>query len=189
MFSGASAEFLARGYTVWRFPSPLTQRKAALASTCIVATLMSFPLAACQPFTPATQAAPGPYFPVIRTPLPSGSPTPPALAYTVGAWPANSSPAQGAQVTIYVSFRNGGTPVPGGVATVRVHYPGTTQDFSGGRTSGSGYAAINVAGSSSSRPVLVDVYVSYQGQTYTATTSFTPMPGGAFAPQSTPQGD
>ncbi len=91
-------------------------------------------------------------------------------------------------MTIYVSFRNAGIPVAGGVATVRVHYPGAAQDFSGGRTSGSGYTAINVAGSSSSKPVLVDVYVSYQGQTYSATTSFTPTPGGALAPQSTPQG-
>jgi hypothetical protein len=140
-----------------------------------VVSVFGLTLAACGPLTlPTTQAAPGASYPVIRTPV-NLTPTVPPLAYTVGAWPSNSSPYLGAPVTVYVSFRNGGSPVGGGQAYVTVHYPGSYLSFGPAYTGGDGYTGIPVPGSAAPTPIVVDVSVSYLGQTYTTTTGFTPI--------------
>ncbi len=143
---------------------------------------LSLLLAACGPIS---QAAPSQtYFPVIHAPSAGDTPTPGPLTYTVGAWPSNSAPAPYGQVTIYVSFRNEGVPVAGAAASVTVQYPGHWRSFGSVKTDHSGFAAIVVPvggvlavnHGSGEQSVLVNVQVNYQGQSYQATTNFTPLP-------------
>lgn len=140
-------------------------------------------LSACNPLQPTTQAQAGPNLPVIQTPAGSTTPTPGPLQYTVGAWPSNYTPAVGDTVTIFVSFRDAGAPIKGAAATAIAYYPGS-HGIGGGPvvTDSQGYAAIDMpvnglAGTTGQtrQTVQVRVTVSYQGQTYQATTNFTPL--------------
>lgn len=141
-------------------------------AVAIVIAALSIGLVACGT---QTQAASGNYFPVIRAPVVDGSPTPGPLIYTVGTWPSNSSPLPTDLVTIYVSFRNEGKPVAGAQAFVQV---GDIQTLGPRATDSNGYAAFTAffAGAQPGRPVTVTARVSYHGQTYENTTTFTPIP-------------
>jgi hypothetical protein len=147
-------------------------QQSARVALLVVLTLC---LAACGP---VSHAEPGSYFPVIRAPVATISPTPGPLTYTVGAWASNSSPLPTDQITIYVSFRNAGTPVAGGDASIQVNLPQGTQSFGPTATDASGYAAFTVyfANARPGRPVIVNATVSYEGQVYQGTTTFAAMP-------------
>lgn len=143
---------------------------------------LSVTLAACGPIL---QAAPSQsYLPGIHAPPASGTPTPGPLAYTVGAWPSNSAPPPNGQVTIYVSFRDVGAPVAGGHVSVTVQYVGRSRTFGPVSTKSDGLAAISVPvggplainAGSREQSLQVRVKVVYQGQSYMATTNFTPLP-------------
>jgi hypothetical protein len=138
----------------------------ALGAACIL-------LAACGP---ATWAAPGAYYPVIRTPVSEKTPTPQAPTYSVGAWPSDSTPGTDGTVVIYVAFHHVGTPAAGARVTLAVRYPNAWKGYGPALTDVGGYAALRVsyADPFRGRPVQVTVRVTYQGQTYLTTTSFTP---------------
>ena len=146
-------------------------------------TIVILACGACSPSFPDTQAAPEQSLPAIRTPNTRLTPTVPPLSYTVGAWPSNSAPAAGSSVKIFVSFRDAGAPVAGGHVSVVAHYPGRTISFGPFATGSDGYTAlaVPVGGIVMAGPghtpasVLVDVYVSYQGQTYSTVISFAPL--------------
>lgn len=136
---------------------------------------------------PLTQAEAGPYYPVIRTPTGPTTPTPGPLTYTVGVWPSDSTPPPGGAITIFVSFRNAGKPVPGasvsGVAFYQSHAGARSIGVGPRLTDRQGYASLALPVGNALSPVgktdktvLVTVTVSYEGQTYQATTNFTPLP-------------
>jgi hypothetical protein len=133
-------------------------------------------LAACAQFT-ASQ--PGPYYPAIGT---AASPTPTVapLGYTLAAWPSNSGPPAGAPVGIIVAFRNAGAPVAGATASLVVQAANADagQPYGPLATNASGYAGFTLsgAGEAPNLPMLVQVTVTYLGQTYSAVTEFTPAP-------------
>lgn len=144
------------------------------AAVALVAVL-ALCIAACGP---VSHAEPGSYFPVIRTPAATISPTPGPPTYTVGTWTSNSSPLPTDQITIYVSFRNAGTPVAGGEASIQMNLPRGTQSYGPIATDSRGFAAFTVyfTGARPARPVIVTAIVSYEGQVYQNTTSFAAMP-------------
>lgn len=148
----------------------------------LVCGVLSVALAAC---APTSQAAPSQrYLPVIHAAPTTSTPTPGSLTYTVGAWPSNSAPAPNGRVTIYVAFRDAGAPVAGGKVSVTIHYAGQWRAFGPAWTNGGGLAAISVPVGgmltinlgSHEQSVAVSAQVVYHGETYQASTSFTPVP-------------
>ena len=131
-------------------------------------------LAACAQYT---TAQPGPYYPDLGgQPSPTTTLTP--IGFTVASWPANSEPGAGEATTIYVAFHDAGSPVAGAQVTLSAQSGESTQPYGPRDTSASGYAVFVLSGLSErpNQPVLVQVTVTYEGQTYTATTDFTPAP-------------
>jgi hypothetical protein len=136
-----------------------------------------------------TPARAGPVFPAIRTPTGTRAPTPGPLTYTVGAWPSDSTPRVRGTVTIFVSVRDGGAPVQDATVMVEALYPGS---LAGGArsvmagpssTNREGYAAVGMPVGPAPAPVnttqqtvQVAVTVTLQGNSYRATTNFTPLP-------------
>lgn len=144
----------------------------ALAAVCGTALV----LAACGQFTTAD---PGPYYPAIgaaSTPTATVAP----LGYTVAAWATNSGPPAGSPVGIVVAFHDAGLPVPGAQVSLSVVPAGsyTSQSYGPLTTNATGYAGFTLSGEGDQPdlPMLVQVSVTYQGQTYTASTEFTPSP-------------
>jgi hypothetical protein len=126
---------------------------------------------------PQTEAAPGQYYPVIVTPTNDSTPTPDALSYVVGAWPSDAAPPPSGTVIIYVEFHDGQVPVPGAEATIDVFLPSGVWGYGPALTNSSGLARFLVRYSAFvGRAILVEAHVSYQGQTYDASTSFAPAP-------------
>lgn len=148
----------------------LPVRLCALGAGGVVALV----LAGCGQFT---TAQPGPYYPNLGA-LPSPTATLAPAGYTVAAWPANSEPSTSADNTIYVAFRDAGSPVPGAQVTLYAQTGGSAQSYGPRDTGASGYAAFTLSGLAerANRPVLVQVSVTFQGQNFTATTDFTPAP-------------
>jgi len=113
---------------------------------------------------------------VLHTPV--LSPTPTAPPYTIGAFANNLSPGLSDTVTIYVIFHLNGKPAGG--ASVNLYFHSYTSNGSGGpidqlnnqvggeQTADDGWAAFRVTYTNlpDQEQVLVDVTVSYQGQTY-----------------------
>lgn len=120
---------------------------------------------------------------------PSLSPTPTAPPFTIGAFTSNPSPGTSDTVTIYVIFHLGGKPQGQAGVSLYFHtYGGGGIDQlnsqAGGRqTANDGWAAftLNYTNLPNQSPVLVDVTVQYNGQTYqqTKATFFTPLQGSA----------
>ncbi len=128
----------------------------------------------------------------IVTPNPGQrTPTPTFPPFTVGTWPSNFSPNNQDTITIYVlcrvqpaSMAGPGTPAPGLAVQVQVLDP-INQSYQG-TTDNDGMAAITfpINDSHSGTPVVVNVSVTYNGQTYVAHTFFTPNPGATPTPTS-----
>jgi hypothetical protein len=122
---------------------------------------------------------------------PSLSPTPTAPPYTIGAYASNPSPRTSDTVTIYVIFhllQNGSSkPVGGASVSLYCHtYGGNGIDqlnsqAGGKQTANDGWAAFTLTYTNlpSQSPVLVDVTVQANGQTYTqkGAAFFTPLQG------------
>jgi hypothetical protein len=172
-----------------RHGSCVAPARAALRLCCAAAFLLC--LSAC---SMPTQTPPSSYYPAIQASPSPAPPTPEAAAFEVGAWPSNASPHSGGAVTIFVLFRSAGIPVAGAQVTVNVRYGyvagsvrtdgGSVQTYGSGppvrygpiATDGSGYAHVAVLSASPAHPAQVDVTVSYQGQTYSTSTSFAATP-------------
>ncbi len=121
------------------------------------------------------------------------SPTPTAPPYTIGAFVSNPAPGLNDTVTVYVIFHLGGKPQGGASVNLYFHAYATNggggpidqlNSQAGGRqTADDGWAAFQVTYTAlpAQVEVLVDVAVSYQGQTYqhARATFFTPLQGSA----------
>jgi hypothetical protein len=119
------------------------------------------------------------------------SPTPTAPPATIGAYASNLSPGLSDTVTIYVIFHLNGKPVGG--ATVSLYFHAYAPNGGGGpidqlnnqagtrQTADDGWAAFQVTYTAlpAQVQVLIDVTVSYQGQTYVKKPPafFTPIQG------------
>lgn len=130
----------------------------------------------------------------LHTPAANLTPTPTSPPETIGAFTSNPSPGVNGSITIYVIFHfslNGGTPRGVGGASVNLFFhtyqgqPVTQLNSQVGaqQTTQDGWAAfpITYTGLPAQTPVIVDVTVTYQGQTYTKqiATFFTPLAGSA----------
>ncbi len=122
---------------------------------------------------------------VISTPnTSSNSPTPTFPPFTVGAWPSNYSPNSNDNITIYVICRvqnqsmSGPAQPPATSLSVSVQLGAPISQNYSGSTDATGVAAIPITFNdpSAGQPVVVDVYVTYQGTRYHAQTFFTPSP-------------
>lgn len=128
---------------------------------------------------------------------PSLSPTPTTPPYTIGAFASNPSPGTSDTVTIYVIFHFGGKPQgQAGVSLFFHSYQGSGIDQLNSQagvrqTANDGWAAFTLTYTNlpNQSPVLVDVTVQYNGQSYQQHTAafFTPVQGAA-TPSPTPGG-
>jgi len=156
--------------------------------TALVAALgmLSVALVGCQTaVTPTTTT--GSSQTLISTPNPAQqTPTPTFPPFTVGAWPSNFSPNANDTITIYVLCRvqpsdmsQPPTPPPPLGVTVQPQSP--VGGSYTGTTDAHGLAAVSITFNDTQpgTPVVVIVYVSYQGHSYTAKTFFTPSPNNA----------
>ncbi len=138
----------------------------------------------------------------LHTPSANLTPTPTSPPVTIAANPSNPSPRTTDNIVIYVYFHistNGG--IPRGVAGASVNlffhfYNGApvaqlNSEVGAQQTTTHGEAAfpLSFTGLPAQQPVLFDVTVSYQGQTYQNRDAnfFTPL-GGAATPTPTPNG-
>ncbi len=112
---------------------------------------------------------------LTSTPTPTRSPTP-VPQYEARAWVSNSSPYQYTTVTVYGQLLLGGQGVSGATMHTVWHYKTTTSYCDGGPTGSTGMASCSryISGASRGYTVVIDVTMSYAGNTYTAQTSFTP---------------
>ena len=88
---------------------------------------------------------------------------------------SNDSPAQLTKVTVSARIANNGQPVVGAPMTASWFYKTTTSTCSG-KTDSSGVASCtrNIGHATLGLPVRINVAITWNGQTYTASTSFTP---------------
>ena len=138
----------------------------------------------------------------LHTPNANLTPTPTSPPETIGAFSSNPTPKTTDSITIYVIFHvssNGGTPRGVGGASVSVSfafYNGSPVSQLNGevnaqQTTPDGWAAfpLTFSGLQPQTPVLVDVTITFHGQTYPQpdAASFTPLAGSA-TPSPTPGG-
>ncbi len=127
----------------------------------------------------------------FTTPNPAlQSPTPTFPAFTIGAWPSNYTPQALDNITIYVicrvqnqSMSGPAQPPPSLTVTVQVSAP--INKTLTGTTDADGLAAIPLSFSDPSpgTPVVVTVFTSWNGHTYSNQTFFTP--GATYTPTPT----
>ncbi|MGA7671916.1 MAG: hypothetical protein WBW04_15920 [Nitrolancea sp.] len=88
---------------------------------------------------------------------------------------SNASPHQKTEVTVTASITNNGQPVAGAPMIASWFYKTTTSSCAG-QTDANGVASCTryIAGATKGYLVRINVAITWNGQTYTATTSFTP---------------
>jgi hypothetical protein len=101
----------------------------------------------------------------------------PELGVGAQAWMAIANPPPYGDTTLCVRLTLNGEPVTGATVTAVVHYQTTNTVLGPAVTRGDGISQIpfNIGGASSGFTVLVDTQTIFNGQTYTAQTSFTPQ--------------
>ena len=124
-------------------------------------------------------ATPDPNAPAAWTPPPAPAPTPPpppTVNVQVSASVNNAAPSQYSYVTVSGTFLNNGQPVSGVEMDTAWHYK-TTTSYCSGTTDGSGVASCSrdISRATIGYTVQIDVTFTWQGQTYTTSTSFTPQ--------------
>jgi hypothetical protein len=109
------------------------------------------------------------------SPQPGPSPSPGAN-FQVAVSVSDGNPAQESNVTVVAVLTNNGQGVTGATMQATWRYKTTTSTCDGGPSGGDGKMSCtkNVGSATSGFAVVIDVVVSYQGQTFTASTSFTP---------------
>jgi hypothetical protein len=135
--------------------------------------------AATQPTPPPTSPPVPTVTPTPRPAVPSPTPTPATTAHTATAWVSVPNPSQRSPNTVFGKLVSGSVGAAGAQMYAVAHYKSTnTRIPESGTvptgTDGVASAVFNVGGASSGYTVVVDVYLTYQGQTYKTTTSFTP---------------
>jgi hypothetical protein len=128
---------------------------------------------------PSLPAGPTPVAPPPSAPAPSGtcSQNAPVPAEGAQAWMTVTDPARRSNTTLCVRLIVGGQPINGAHVTATAHYKSTDSPLGPATTGGDGVAAItfSVGGASPGFTVDVNVTITNGGQTYQATTSFTPQ--------------
>jgi len=126
---------------------------------------------------PATTAPPPPPATTTTAPPPATTTAPaPNGQVTVSASVSNSSPTQNSTVTVSGKFLVGGQPVAGVSMNATWNYK-TTTSYCDGTTGSDGVASCSrdIGRAAKGYTVSVNLSFSYNGQTYTASTSFTPQ--------------
>ena len=111
------------------------------------------------------------------SPSPSPEPSPnPGAGVQATASVSNATPAKYSTVTVYGTLTNNGQGVSGVTMTATWHYKTTTSSCTG-TTGSNGTASCSrgIANATSGYTVVIDVSFDWNGQTYTAETSFTPQ--------------
>jgi len=139
-----------------------------------------------QPGGASTQPTPAPSASPVPAPVPSASPlpvpppapvaSPVADTLQVTASVSNTSPTQNSRVTVTARLTNNGQGVAGATLDTTWHYKTSTPGCTGGPSGADGTVSCtrDIGTASKGYTVVIDVRVSYQGRTYTTTTSFTP---------------
>lgn len=175
----------------------MSARPKRLALLTITFGVIAVALVACQAPTSPVSSSSNNGVNVFHTPNPNlASPSPTFPPFTVGAWPSNYSPGNKDNITIYVLCRvqdpsmNGPAKPPSQLLQVTVNLEAPVNQTYSGTTDADGLAAIPVQfdDETSGLPVVVDVVVSYSGQTFEAQTFFTPNPTQAPTPTAGPGG-
>lgn len=175
----------------------MSARPKRLALLAIIFGVIAVALVACQAPTSPVSSGNNNGVNVFHTPnahLATPSPTFPP--FTVGAWPSNYSPGNKDSITIYVLCRvqdptmKGPAVPPSQNLQVTVNLEAPVNQTYSGQTDRDGLAAIPVQfdDPASGTPVVVDVIVNYNGQTFEAQTFFTPNPTAGATPSVTPGG-
>lgn len=106
------------------------------------------------------------------------TPTPVESRYRIGAWVSNSTPASSGTIDIFVSVRDGVSPLAKVAVTVHVVYtcaaPATAQDYGPVTTGADGIADVPVTFSNLpvGEPVCVTVTATIAHRVYSTTTTF-----------------
>ncbi len=112
------------------------------------------------------------------TPIPpSPSPSPsPVANYQVSATVSDTSPTQNTRVTVTGRLTNNGQGVTGATMATTWHYKTTAPGCTGGPSSADGTTSCtrDISTATKGYTVVIDVQITYQGQTFTTSTSFTP---------------
>src|SRR5579884_4147054 len=89
---------------------------------------------------------------------------------------SSSTPQPNSEVTVTGQLSDNGSGVAGAAMTATWHLAGGDQSCSGTTgADGKASCSLNIGNAPVNQPVTVDVTFSYQGQTFTASTSFTPQ--------------
>lgn len=151
----------------------------------VALSVIAVALVACQTPTTPIQSSNNSGVTGFHTPIPGGgSPTPTFPPFTMGAWPSNYSPSNNDNITIYVLCRvqvpsmDKPSYPPTQSITVTISLSGPVNGTYSAPTDASGLASIpvQVNDPASGMPVTVIATASYNGQSYTAYTFFTPNP-------------
>ncbi|HEU5330115.1 MAG TPA: hypothetical protein VFU78_18645 [Thermomicrobiales bacterium] len=175
----------------------MSQQAKRFGLMMVAVSLISVVLVACQsPSTPTgTQQGPGGVN-VFHTPNPAlDTPTPTFPPFTIGAWMSNFSPATKDTITIYVlckiqdqAFTGPSQPAVGQTVTISIGPPINQANAVKTDSSGLGAWPLQINDNQAGVPVQVTVSTSYKGQSYSASTFFTPSPGGNATPTKGPKG-
>ncbi|HET8631807.1 MAG TPA: hypothetical protein VFL91_30655 [Thermomicrobiales bacterium] len=99
------------------------------------------------------------------------------LPYKVTASVSNANPVSNSSVIVSATLTKDGQGVSGATMATTWHYKTTTNSCSDGPSGDDGVmrCALPIGQATSGYSVKIDILVTYQGQTFTATTSFTPQ--------------
>jgi hypothetical protein len=119
---------------------------------------------------------PAPPPPSPATPPP---PAPPSADYQVTASVSDSRPPRYGTVTVYASLTNNGRGVSGATMDTTWHFKTTDSTCTGGPSGEDGVMRCSryIGPATVGYAVAIDVRIAYQGQVFTARTSFTPTVG------------
>jgi hypothetical protein len=113
--------------------------------------------------------------PPTRTPTPTATPTA-VIPIVLTASVSNASPTRNSRVTVSGTLTQGRAGISGVKMETTWHYEKTTSACSGVTDSkGTASCTRNISTATSGYFVLIDVSMTYQGQTYTTSTGFTPQ--------------
>ena len=109
----------------------------------------------------------------------------PSTIRSVSASVSNSSPSQYSNVTVYGNFKNNGQPVSGVQMDTSWHYKTTTSACSGTTgTDGTASCTRGISDATAGYTVSIGVTFTWNGQSYTTSTSFTPVGNSPSPPPS-----
>ena len=138
--------------------------------------ILVFALALLLAALPMAQAVPSAF--VVALPLLLANhpqPTPTLEPIEIATWMSDPNPARYSTVTVYSKITRGGVGIPGVPMDTAWHYRTATSHCSGlSGADGVASCSRNIGAATAGYHVQVDVEMTYGGQTYYASTGFTP---------------